>query len=525
MFARIAILILSLVLIMPAARFSPAAHAENTLADEFRKTLDDLLDRGKNAIEKGRDALDGQKSAGPMKELEPQRRVPQSREQVNFSFAPLVRQVAPSVVNVYAARRVVQRSPFEGDPFFERFFGGKSPFGRPQERTQQSLGSGVIVSEDGVVITNNHVINGMEEVKIALNDGSEYECDIVLKDEKSDLAVLKVKEPGSKFQPITLGNSDNVEVGDLVLAIGNPFGVGQTVTSGIVSAVARSRVGINDFDFFIQTDAAINPGNSGGALIDMQGRLIGINTAIYSRSGGSNGIGFAIPANMAKVVIRSGLSGSASVERPWIGADFQDVTADIAESLGMRRPQGVLVSTVYPDGPAERAGLKPGDVLLGVNNNIITNVDALGYRLDTLGIGNTAEITVISSRKRKTVKIKLEKAPETVPRKQTRLDDKTVLGGATVANLSPAVAQELGMSPNANGVVVLDVDRRSRAAANAVRPGDVVRAINGNEVKDVSDLEQMTGKDSRRGWQVQLQRGNRLIVFERNGNFFRQYVQ
>ena len=269
------------------------------------------------------------------------------------------RQIAPSVVNVYASRRLPQaRNPFAGDPFFERFFGGGSGGGSAQAppRMQQSVGSGVIVSADGLVVTNHHVIEGMTELKVALADRREVEAEVVLRDPRSDLAVLRLKG-ADRLVAAPLGDSDTLEVGDIVLAIGNPFGVGQTVTQGIVSALARTQVGISDFQFFIQTDAAINPGNSGGALVDLQGRLIGINTAIYSRSGGNQGIGFTIPSNMVRIVVESARSGGASVRRPWLGARLQNVTSDVAESLGLDRPTGALVVRVYDKGPAAEAGV------------------------------------------------------------------------------------------------------------------------------------------------------------------------
>jgi Do/DeqQ family serine protease len=483
------------------------ARAQTSLDDVFKKTIDELLGKTKPSVS-------------------PDVKVPETLPEITLSFAPIVRKATPSVVNVYAARKVEQRrSPFEGDPFFDQFFGNNNPFNpQPQERMQSALGSGVVISSDGTILTNNHVIAGADEIKIALYDGSEHECDILLKDEKSDLAVLKVRDK-VELQAIEIADSDDVEVGDLVLAIGNPFGVGQTVTSGIVSAVARSQVGINDFDFFIQTDAAINPGNSGGALVDMKGRLVGINTAIYSRSGGSIGIGFAIPSNMAQVVIRSANSGADVVARPWLGADFQAVTPEIAESLGMSRPGGVLVAGLYPGGPAEKAGLKPGDVVIGINKKILQNNDALSYRLDTIGIGGEAELVVISGRERKVISVTLQAAPETVPRQQTILDPRTVLGGATIANLSPAVAQQIGSLANRQGVVVIDVSPRSPAAANGVQKGDIVLAVNGVETNDVADVVKITSKQSRRGWQVVLEREGRQLVFERNGNFFRQYRQ
>src|SRR6478752_7760553 len=282
-----------------------------------------------------------------------------------MSYAPIVKRVVPAVVTVSAAKTVSNRNPLMEDPCFGRFF--SQQFG-PREQTQQSLGSGVLVDPSGLIVTNNHVIDGADQVKISLADKREFPVDVVLKDPRADLAVLRVKEANSeRFPVIDFGNSDDLQVGDVVLAVGNPFGVGQTVTHGIVSAVARTQVGISDYQFFIQTDAAINPGNSGGALVDMAGRLVGLNTAIFSRSGGSQGIGFAIPVNMVKVVVASAQGGSSVVRRPWLGAKLQAVTPEIAEGLGLKRPAGALVASVAPKSPAARAGLKTGDLLVAVD--------------------------------------------------------------------------------------------------------------------------------------------------------------
>ena len=274
--------------------------------------------------------------------------VPASRAEISMSFAPVVKQTAPAVVNVYAQRRVAQQgfNPFGDDPFFRRFFGDDGFFGAPRERVQNSLGSGVIVDAGGLIVTNNHVIKGGTDIRVVLSDKREFEAKVVLADERTDLAILRINPGNARLPVVPFGDSDALEVGDLVLAIGNPFGVGQTVTSGIVSALSRTQVGITDYQFFIQTDAAINPGNSGGALIDMAGRLVGINTAIFSRSGGSIGIGFAIPVNMVAAVVRSSETGGKIV-RPWSGADMQDVTAEIAESLGFDRPQGALIAQLH----------------------------------------------------------------------------------------------------------------------------------------------------------------------------------
>ena len=248
------------------------------------------------------------------------------------------------------------------DPFFRQFFGVV-----PRQQVERSLGSGVIVDPSGLIVTNYHVIEGASEVKVALSDKREFAADIVLKDQRSDLAVLRIKGAKERFPTLQFANSDDLQVGDVVLAIGDPFGVGQTVTHGIVSAVARTDVGISDYQFFIQTDAAINPGNSGGPLVDMNGRMVGLNSAIYSRSGGSQGIGFAIPANMVRVVVASAEGGSGAVKRPWLGAKLQEVTPDIADSLGLQRPSGALVASVVADSPAARAGIKTGDVIVSVD--------------------------------------------------------------------------------------------------------------------------------------------------------------
>ncbi len=445
------------------------------------------------------------------------KRVPQDQAQIQLSFAPLVKQVSDSVVNVYAERRVVRRSPFAGDPFFERFFGSPRQ-GRP--RNQNSLGSGVIVSSNGVVITNHHVIKGADQVKIALADGREFAADIILKDEASDLAVLKV-QGDAVFQPVTIGDAEESEVGDLVLAIGNPFGVGQTVTSGIISALARSTSGVSDFGFFIQTDAAINPGNSGGALINMKGELIGINTAIYSRSGGSNGIGFAIPSNMVRVAISSSETGD-TLSRPWIGISFQGVSAEIAESLGMARPEGALVAGLVDGGPAKDAGIEIGDVVLAVNGNEIPHINALDYRLTTVGIGNVARFTILRRGKVLERDIKLMVAPETVPANETQLPDLSIFGGAVIGNLSPALAQRARIPAELTGVAVLRVTRGSPAAANRLQRGDIIRSVNDVPISRVKDVLRVIGQLGR-NWAVVIERRGREIVLERNGNFFRQY--
>src|ERR1041384_4893309 len=379
------------------------------------------------------------------------RRVPASTTELRLSYAPVVQKVTPSVVNVYAARVVENRNPFMEDPFFRRFFGGGG--GTMPQQVQRSLGSGVIVDPSGLIMTNNHVIEGASEVKIALADKREFEAEIVLKDSRTDLAVLRVKDGREHFAAIDIGNTDELQVGDVVLAIGNPFGVGQTVTHGIVSALARTQVGITDYQFFIQTDAAINPGNSGGALVDLSGRLIGINTAIFSRSGGSQGIGFAIPVNMVKVVIASAKTGGTTVKRPWLGAKLQSVTPDIAESLGLQRPGGVVITGVTEKSPAARAGLKTGDLIVAIDGQTGDYKNAFDYWFATKALGGQAQLGILRGGKETTLRVALETAPET-PRDEIVIQTRSPFMGLKIVNISPAVADELRLDPTAAGVVV-----------------------------------------------------------------------
>src|SRR5258705_9268887 len=291
-----------------------------------------------------------------------ERRVPTSPNELRLSYAPVVQRAAPAVVNVYAAKTVaVRNNRLLDDPIFRRFFGVPDGPGGSGEQVQRSLGSGVLVDATGLVVTNNHVIEGADQVKVSLSDKREFEAEMVLKDSRSDLAVLRIKAQNERFPALEFADSDALAVGDVVLAIGNPFAVGQTVTHGIVSAVARTQVGITDYQFFIQTDAAINPGNSGGALVDMTGKLVGINTAIFSRSGGSQGIGFAIPANMVRVVVASAKGGGSTVKRPWLGARLQALTPEIAENLGLRRASGALGANVTNGRAACAAGPQTRD--------------------------------------------------------------------------------------------------------------------------------------------------------------------
>ena len=432
------------------------------------------------------------------------RRVPSSPAELQLSFAPVVKRVAPAVVNVYAARVVENRNPFMNDPLFRQFFGAV-----PREQVLRSLGSGVIVDASGLVVTNYHVIEGASEVRVALSDKREFDAEIVLKDEHSDLTVLRLKDSKERFPVLEFGNSDALQVGDVVLAIGDPFGVGQTVTHGIVSALARTQVGISDYRFFIQTDAAINPGNSGGALVDLNGRLVGINTAIYSRSGGSQGIGFAIPANMVRVVVASAKGGSAAVKRPWLGAKLQEVTPEIAESLGLKRPTGALVASLAGDGPAARAGLKTGDLIVSIDGTIVEDPNAFDYRFATKPLGGTAQIGFLRQGRELAVQISLQTAPE-LPREEIEIRSRSPFLGATVANLSPALADELRLDPQSRGVVILGVSEGSTAQSIGLQRGDIVVSVNNQKIEKTADLDR-AARAGGRLWRVTIDRGGQQI--------------
>jgi Do/DeqQ family serine protease len=436
--------------------------------------------------------------------LAQQRQVPASASQLELSFAPVVKRVAPAVVNVYAARIVANNNPFLADPFFRQFFGAV-----PREQVERSLGSGVIVDPAGLIVTNNHVIEGASQVKVALADKREFEADIVLKDQRSDLAVLRVKGAKERFPTLEFADSDQLQVGDLVLAIGDPFGVGQTVTHGIVSAVARTQVGISDYQFFIQTDAAINPGNSGGALVDMTGRLVGINSAIYSRSGGSQGIGFAIPANLVRVVVASAEGGGAAVKRPWLGAKLQIVTADIADSMGLQRPSGALVASVVSGGPAEKAGLKSGDLVVSIDGASVDDPNAFGYRFATKPLGGTAQLGILRQGRSMTLPIALQSLPDT-PRQEVQIKARSPFSGATVANLSPALADELRLDAQTEGVVITAVADGSAAQSVGFQKGDVVVTVNNEKINRSADLERVTSAGGRQ-WRITILRGGQQI--------------
>ena len=441
-----------------------------------------------------------------------EKQVPPSREMVQYSFAPIARKASPAVVNVYVRRRVQAfSSPFANDPFFRQFFGER--FGRPSERVQSSLGSGVIVSADGTIVTNTHVIKGRgeTEIRVALADKREFDARVVLQDERTDIAILKIEGGDGRFPVIEFEDSDTLEVGDLVLAIGNPFGVGQTVTSGIVSALARSEIGKSDSQVFIQTDAAINPGNSGGALIDMSGRLVGINTMIFSQSGGSQGIGFAIPSNLVRLYVESTAAGR-KVERPWLGVLLEPVNRDIAEALQLDRISGAVVSRVSNRGPGAMAGLQAGDVITRVDGFEVADPRAVYYRLTTRGVGNTARLDLLRNGRPVTVELRLSPPPQPGKDDLRNLAGPHPLDGARVSNILPGLAEELGIEEG-DGVAIVSLRPASLAQRLGFQPGDVITELQQQRIDNIADLEQFL-TTRQRTWYVGIRRDGKTMIMQ-----------
>ncbi len=428
--------------------------------------------------------------------------VPQSKAQIDLTFAPLVKQSAPAVVNVYTQKKVRSRT----SPIQQMIYGNIGP----KERVQNSLGSGVIVGDEGIIVTNNHVIEGADSFQVVLSDRREYAAELLLADERTDLAVLKIDPDGARLPMLEFADTRDLEVGDLVLAIGNPFGVGQTVTSGIISATARTDVGVSDYAFFLQTDAAVNPGNSGGALVDTAGRLVGVNTAIFSRSGGSNGIGFAIPAEMVKRVVDAAINEGTFV-RPWLGLSAQSVTYDLAKAQGLDRPIGVMVTEVYEDGPADKAGLRRGDLVLSIDGREVVDERGLKFLAATRSPGDKASLTVLRGGKNRTFTVKLAPPPGATEADLVMLEGRNAFAGARVVELSPRLAEENGLDPfqKGSGIYVHSVMRRS-IARSYFRPGDIIRSVNGRSVLKVSELQAELAK-SQSSWSVEIERNGRTI--------------
>ncbi len=414
------------------------------------------------------------------------------------SYAPIVKKVAPSVVNIFSTRFVkerIRRNPMMNDPFFRQFFGNQMPpdgsDDRERTRKEQSLGSGVIVSPDGYILTANHVVADADEIKVAIpGNKTEYTAKVIGKDQPTDVAVLKIE--ADNLPSVTLADSDQLEVGDVVLALGNPFGVGQTVTKGIVSALGRSGLGFNGYENFIQTDAAINPGNSGGALVDVEGRLVGINTAIISRSGGNQGIGFAVPINMARNVLVRLVNGG-KVTRGYLGIVPQDIDAGLAKQFNLPSQNGALVGDVKSGTPAAKAGLESGDVILSVNDKNITDAHDLQLTISQYSPGTLVTLKVIRNGANKTFKVNLAELPgaTTLSDDDQNSSDATssmtdALDGVTVADLNPDIRSQLRVPASLKGAIVTDVTNDSNSAEAGLQPNDVVVEINRQPVADAS---------------------------------------
>ena len=433
-------------------------------------------------------------------------------------IADVAERSVESVVNISSEKLIRGPSgnpfgPFFDDPFFRQFFGDRFRFPEiPPERRERSLGSGVIVSEDGIVLTNNHVVESAEDVRVSLSDEREFAATVVGTDPQSDLAVLRIEGELGDVEPLALGDSDRLRLGDVVLAIGNPFGVGQTVTMGIISAVGRANVGIVDYEDFIQTDAAINPGNSGGALVDMEGNLVGINTAIISRSGGYQGIGFAIPSNMARRIMDS-LIETGRVERGWLGVAIQDMTQELAESFDLATSRGVLVADVVPDGPAEAAGLKRGDVILRIDGASVDDMGRLRNLVASAGVGAKLRLEVLREGEERSFEVELGARPDQEAQLARGRDaEKSVLRGLRVAPVDASTRRRFDIADDVrSGVVILDVAANSPASAAGLRPGDVILEADRREVRSVRDLEA----------RLREKRGRVLLLISRaSGAFF-----
>lgn len=418
--------------------------------------------------------------------------IPGDANAMKASFAPVVREAAPAVVNI-AARGVQQvRDPF---------------WGIPGQRQTGSVGSGVIVRDTGVVVTNYHVINGMQQIRVILNDRREFNARVLLGDERSDIAVLQLEGVNERLPILNIDDREEQQVGDLVLAIGNPFGVGQTVTNGIISALNRTETGISDSGSFIQTDAAINPGNSGGALVDMDGDLIGINTAIFSRSGSSSGVGFAVPATMVRRVVDSAVGGASTVVRPWLGVRGEPVSADIARSLGMERPRGIVVNDVWDNGPGDRAGVRVGDIITAVDGAEINDQGGLNFRVGTREPNSAVEVTLLRDGREQTVSARVQPLPGDADRDNATVIRSGALAGAEVLGLNPALADSLGGDPFTSGVIIGRVQRGSYANRVGLQSGDVVVAVSGRRITSVGQLDGVG-----RGSEVTINRRGQTIT-------------
>lgn len=435
--------------------------------------------------------------------------VPDSSHQLMLSYAPIVKQTSAAVVNIYTTRTVKVRSGFSplfNDPFFNQFFNQRFG-GIARERDVHSLGSGVIISLSGLMVSSLHVVRGAEDIRVVLNDKREFSANIIIEDEASDLALLQISNADTALPYLQMQDSDSLEVGDIVLAIGNPFGVGQTVTSGIVSGLARAASGVSDYEFFIQTDAAINPGNSGGALVNMRGELIGINTAIYSKSGGSNGIGFAIPANMVRAIVDN-RQDDGTINRPWLGAEYLDLTTEIANSLELSSLNGVLIDDVFKGSPADQAGLRSGDIITALDGKPVDNVAALKYRVSTTSPNKSTSLSYIRRNRTYQTNVQLTPPPRGSGGASITLSGNHPFDGVTVSTLSPATALNMRLSPKLKGVVVTKTTRRTSHLS--FHQGDVITHVNGTPLTKTSTLERLL-KQRSSSWSIRYIRDGRTL--------------
>lgn len=434
-------------------------------------------------------------------------------------FVSIAKRAKASIVSISSVKKTKQESrsfqnPFFDDPFFRRFFGEE--FERrmpaPREFQQQGLGSGVIVTSDGYIITNNHVVEGADELNISLPDKRTFKAKVIGTDPKTDVAVIKID--ASNLPALPWGDASQLEVGEMVLAVGNPFGLSQTVTMGIISAIGRANVGIVDYEDFIQTDAAINPGNSGGALVNLKGELVGINTAIFSQSGGYMGIGFAIPSTMAKSVMQS-LIKHGKVIRGWIGVSIQDVTPDLAKEFGAAENNGALVGDVLEDSPASKAKLERGDIITAYNGVPVRDSNHLRGLVAETQPGTTARLSLLREKKSQDLNITIGELPKELAKASRDGSGKGehALAGITVENV-----RQSGRSKASSGVVVTEIEPESQAERAGLQKGDVIREINRKPVKDVKDFERLTSQlSSRSSVLILVNRGNSAIFLSISG--------
>jgi serine protease Do len=431
-------------------------------------------------------------------------------------FAPVVKQTLPAVVSIVSTKVVKANggdeglAPFFNDPQFREFFGNRMPNQRqPREQRERGLGSGVIVNPDGYILTNNHVIDGANDIKVALTDKRELKARVIGADAKTDIALLKVDE--KNLPTLAFADSSHVQVGDIALAIGNPFGIGKTVTMGIISATGRGNLGIEDYEDFIQTDAAINPGNSGGALINTRGELIGINTAILSRAGGNQGVGFAVPVNMARQVMDQ-LGKGGKVVRGYIGTTIQDVTPEMAKSFGLNEARGALVGEVTAGGPAAKAGIVNGDIITAIDGQPVVDNRELRLKISQMTPGTPVKLKIFRDGRERDVTVTLGELPVENQVAQTGPSQESSVDGISVENLTPQIARQLQLSADITGVLVSNVEQGSAAADAGLRRGDVIQEVTRTPVRNVAEYRQALRPAEQAG------KNSMLLVVNRGGH-------